>query len=773
MPAAYSQERTAENAGLEEIVVTAQKRSENLQDVPVSIQALSTAKLQELHITNFDDYAKFLPSVSFLGDASGGPGYEHVYMRGVSSSVLENHSGSLPTVGVYLDEQPVTTIDGVLDIHIYDIARIEVLAGPQGTLYGASSEAGTIRIITNKPDTAAFAAGYELGANQVDHGGTGGSIEGFLNVPLSPIAAIRLVAWDEHKAGFIDIVPKSYTFPTSGITFSDAPFVKKDANYVDTRGGRAALKLDLNDNWTMTPSVMGQVTSTGPGPFGFNPAAGDLNTYQFFSDATRDSFTQSALTIEGKISDFDIVYSGAYLARNQHESEDYTDYSLDYDAANGPYTLDNAGHLINPAQHIIGRDHYTKISNELRVTSPKENRFRMTAGVFLQRQVHDILQDYLVDNGGDALGSVPPNNLSVPGWPGTWWLTDEQRVDRDAAVFGEANFDITDHLTATAGIRHYTFDNTLYGFYGFNSTVDSGEGVGSCFPGSQPFRGGPCVDLDGKSEGSGNSPKLNLSYKFDPDHLLYVTWSKGFRPGGVNRNGGGTLPPYQPDYLTNYELGWKTTWFDHRLRFNGAVFDEEWKNFQFSFLGPNSVTIIQNAGQARIRGVEGDLEFAATQGLTLSGGFSYTDAKLTQAYCPGGPAVCLVPGTENYAPSGTQLPTTPKLKADATARYTFAMGAGYVGNLQASVVYSGARWADLRIIARDELGEMPSYAMADFTVGMEKGNFNADLYVNNAFDRRAVLSRYAECDITTCGQTAVYDLPSTPRLIGIKFGQKF
>ena len=177
---------TAENAGLEEIVVTAQKRSENLQDVPISIQALGTAKLEELHVTNFDDYAKFLPSVSFLGDATGGPGFEHIYMRGVSASVLENHSGSLPTVGVYLDEQPVTTIDGVLDIHIYDIARVEALAGPQGTLYGASSEAGTIRIITNKPDPTHFSAGYDLGVNNIDHGGVGGSIEGFVNIPLSP-----------------------------------------------------------------------------------------------------------------------------------------------------------------------------------------------------------------------------------------------------------------------------------------------------------------------------------------------------------------------------------------------------------------------------------------------------------------------------------------------------------------------------------------------------------------------------------------------------------
>jgi iron complex outermembrane receptor protein len=770
VPAVYSQERTAENAGLEEIVVTAQKRAENLQDVPISIQALGTAKLEQLHVTNFDDYAMFLPSVEFISE---GPGFEHVYMRGVSSSVLENHSGSLPTVGVYLDEQPVTTIDGLLDIHIYDIARVEALEGPQGTLYGASSEAGTIRIITNKPDPTAFAAGYDLGVNDVSHGGVGYSVEGFLNIPLSPDAAIRLVAWDEHKAGFISVVPKTITFPTSGIAFSDAPFVKKDANDVDTRGGRMALKLDINDSWTITPTVMGQVTTTGQGPFSYNPAAGDLDTWQWFNDSTRDSWMQSALTVEGKISDFDIVYSGGFLARNTHEFEDYTDYSLFYDqaSATGKYFLDNAGKLINPAQYIKGRDHYTKVSNELRVSSPKQDRFRMTAGVFLQRQIHDILQDYVVDNGGDPLAA----SLSVPGWPGSVWLTDEQRVDRDSAVFGEAAFDITSQLTLTAGVRHYTYDNTLYGFYGFGSgfAFGSSEGNATCFPGSQPFRGAPCVDLNGKSEDSGNTPKINLTYKFDPDHLIYATYSKGFRPGGVNRNGGGTLPPYLPDYLTNYELGWKTTWDNHRLRFNGAFFVEDWKNFQFSFLGPNALTIIENAGQAQIRGLETDLEFAATEGLTLSGGFSLLDSKLTQAYCPGGPSVCLVPGTEDYAPSGTQLPTTPKFKGDLTARYSFGLGGGYQGNVQASEVYVGPRWADLRIIARDELGEMPSYAITDFTASIEKGGLTTQLYLNNAFDNRGVLSRYAECDIEKCGQIAVYDLPVQPRTIGLKFSQRF
>jgi outer membrane receptor protein involved in Fe transport len=282
------------------------------------------------------------------------------------------------------------------------------------------------------------------------------------------------------------------------------------------------------------------------------------------------------------------------------------------------------------------------------------------------------------------------------------------------------------------------------------------------------------VDLDGKSEDSGNSPKLNLTYKFDPDHLIYATWSKGFRPGGVNRNGGGTLPPYLPDYLTNYELGWKTTWDHHRLRFNGAFFVEDWKNFQFSYLGANALTIIDNAGQARIKGVETDLEFAATEGLTLSGGFSLIDSKLTQEFCKGeDPSMCGQPGYEEYAPTGTQLPTTPKFKGDVTARYTFAMPGGYQGNLQASEVYVGPRWADLRLVARNALGEMPSYEITDFTASIEKGGLTTQLYLNNAFDNRGILSRYAECDIQECGQIAVYDLPVPPRTVGIKFSQRF
>ncbi len=302
------------------------------------------------------------------------------------------------------------------------------------------------------------------------------------------------------------------------------------------------------------------------------------------------------------------------------------------------------------------------------------------------------------------------------------------------------------------------------------------EGIATCFTPFVPFHGAPCSDLNRGTSGSGNSPKLNVTYKFDPDRMIYATYSKGFRPGGVNRNGGGTIPPYQPDYLKNYEFGWKTTWFDNRLRFNGAVFREDWSNFQFSYLGPNSLTIITNAGQARIDGLETDLEFAATQSLTLSGGFSLLDAKLTQTFC-GDPSICAAPGFdpstyEQYAASGTRLPVTPRFKGNITARYSFPI-ASYKGFVQGSAVYVGERTSDLRTLAANALGDEPAYTVFDFSAGVEMGSFHYSIYLSNAFDKRAVLDRYAECDVLLCGAIAKYDVPNQPRTIGVKFGQKF
>jgi iron complex outermembrane receptor protein len=775
MAPAYAQEGAGPNQ-LEEIVVTAQKRTESLQDVPLSIQALGTAKLEELHVASFADYAMFLPSLSYQnGGQSGGPGFTRAYMRGVASGGDGNHSGSQPSVGTYLDEQPVTTINGALDVHIYDIQRVEVLAGPQGTLYGASSQAGTIRIITNKPDPAGFAAGYDLQANAISKGGNGYLAEGFVNLPLSDNAAIRLVGWTRHDAGYIDNVYGELTYPTSGITINNADRVKKNYNDSDTTGGRAALKIDLNDSWSVTAGVMGQ-DQTVNGSFGYRPTT-DLALTRYHKEATTDRWAQAALTVEGKFSNFDVVYAGSYLTRKDSIDLDYADYSYYYDSCcgYGAYVYDDTGEYIDPTQYIIAKDEYKKQSHELRISSLNDGPLQYVAGVFMQRQEHNIEQRYVIDNlAGPDTVVVDPGSLWVTGWPDTWWLTKQLRIDRDYAAFGEVTYALTEKLSVTGGIRFFETDNSLEGFFGFGLTNPFYPVLGEpqCFR-DDAIKGAPCTNLDKEVKESGNTPKINFTYRFDPDRMVYATYSEGFRPGGVNRRG--NLPPYKADFLTNYEVGWKTSWAGNTLRFNGAIFVEDWKDFQFSFLGQNALTQIANAGSARIKGVEADLLWAATDNLTLSAGAALLDAKLTKAYCGilGDDGKDLSPCPEEpLAPNGTQLPVTPKFKGNVVARYDFNLGS-YGAHLQGAVAYIGSRYPELRTAQREILGKEPAYTIADFTAGVARGGYTLELFVSNVFDERGQLDRWAQCDATICGISGTYITPTMPRMVGVSFGKRF
>ncbi|HEY0651419.1 TonB-dependent receptor plug domain-containing protein, partial [Phenylobacterium sp.] len=281
--------QTSAEAQLEELVVTAQKRSENLQDVPVAVTALSTQRLDQLQVSDMNDFIKFLPNVTINTSA---PGFAKIYMRGIASGENGNHSGPLPSVGVYLDEQPVTTITGPLDIHVYDIARVEVLAGPQGTLYGASSQAGTIKIITNKPSTSAFEAAYDLEVNSVSHGDIGYGFEGYVNQPLGDRAAVRLVAWALHDSGFIDNEAATLTYPTGPVTINNNNLAENDFNETDVYGARLALKVDLDENWSVTPTLNMQRTEAD-GTFSYDPGRGYLNVARFRPDTSDDKWYQA------------------------------------------------------------------------------------------------------------------------------------------------------------------------------------------------------------------------------------------------------------------------------------------------------------------------------------------------------------------------------------------------------------------------------------------------------------------------------------------------
>ena len=745
---------------LGEITVTAQKRTENVQSVPISMDVLTTDKLTEMNVSDVSDWTKLLPMVATsTSQGAYQPGFGQISMRGVESGSNGNHSGPQPSVGIYLDEQPITTAVGAIDPHIYDIQRIEALAGPQGTLYGASSEAGTIRIITNKPDPSAFSASVSQELNSVDNGGTGFITEGYVNIPFASNIALRVVGYDKRDAGYIDNVLTERTFPTSGITVNNANALHDNYNTANTRGGRAALKIDLNDNWTITPTVMAQSAQVH-GIYAFDPSIGDLEVSHRFPEQSEDRWVQSALTVQGKIGNFDLVYSGAHLNRSDHYDQDYSDYSFWYDTlyGYGAYIHDNAGNLIDPSQYIHAADKYRKTSNELRISSPKDYRFRFVAGVFDEKQSHDIFQDYLINN----LGS----DLSVTGYPNTIWLTRQKRYDDDNAVFGEMSFDITDHLTATAGARFFHTENSLKGFFGYAAGYSSSEGEAACPPGSPPFEGAPCTEFDKKVTQSDHISKGNLTYKFDDSKMVYATYSEGFRPGGINRRG--TLPPYKADFLDNYEVGWKTDWLDNRLRWNGAVFEEKWKDFQFAVVGANGLTEIRNANQARIRGLESELAWSATYNLVLSAGLAVYHSQLTENYC-GTLDANDNPVTDCDAPlaaKGTQLPITPKVKGNVTARYNFDAW-GQQAYVQVAAFGVGRRRSDLRDLENSILGDLPGYGSVDLSTGFKYNQWSFDAYLKNAFDDRGQIARYAECQPTICGGTT-YIIPIQPRTVGIR-----
>jgi len=812
-----------------EIIITATKREENLQNVPIAVTVLGNRKLDQLNISNFEEYTKQLPSVSYQN--FGAPGFTVVYMRGVATGGDGNHSGSLPSVGSYLDEQPITTIGGTLDVHIYDIARIESLAGPQGTLYGASSEAGTIRIITNKPDLGKTYGRIDGELNKVDHGGVGGKLEGMINLPIGRSAAFRAVGFYQHDAGYIDNVFGERTLcgdtiygpdpdhpgeeiavgcVHNGFHYENSKFVKKNFNDVTTYGGRAALKVDLDDNWTILPTFMYQ-KSTTHGVFWMDEGLGDLQTQRFQNEIAKDRFWQAALTIEGKIANFfDVTYAGAYMDRPRYTTSDYTDYTVAYDNYYESYGgiayyqnyRDDQGNLVSPRQHITGTDHFKKMSQELRMATPADRPIRGIIGAFYQDQKNHIFQDYFVD--GLA------TSLSVTGYPGTVWLTNERREDRDRAIFGEVNWDVLPNVTLTGGLRFYWFNNTLYGFAGFGpypGAVYSHTGESRCLPvitdpndpnfglhdPNVPFATGnsgldiPCYDVadlaaDGsavprRSKGAGHIHKLNAQWKPQDNLMFYATWSRGFRPGGINRQP--DAPPYQPDFLTNYEAGWKTTFWGSRLRWNGAIYHQKWEGVQFSYLGPNSLTVVQNGRSANVNGIETDINYVQG-GLSLTLAGAYTDAKTKGNICHAAIVVdpspdCSghdshIPPRDDYivVPSGTRLPITPKFKGSATARYTWPMWTGNA-HVQGVVAYQGSAPSDLDPLQNELIGKIHASTVVDMFLGYDWSNYSAELFTTNIFDDRNEIARLVVCSI--CTQVKI--IPGRPRTFGLRLGAKF
>ena len=782
--------------GIEEVVVTAQKRAQNLQDVPISIQTLGNETISDLGIQDFQDYAKMLPSVAMTPSVGAGSSFTLVYMRGIATAGDGQATTSQPSVGMYLDEQPITTIQGNLDVHMYDMARIEALSGPQGTLYGASSQAGTIRIITNKPDLNEFSAGYGLEGNMVDGDDSGYVAEGFVNIPLADNMAIRLVGWNRSDAGYIDNVLGSRTFPGVASTTADDIVITNTAtaednyNTMDTIGARASLRVDLNDSWTVMPQVMYQ-KQEGQGSYGEDLSdfvTDDLSVTHFQNEFTDDEWYQLGLTIEGSIGNFDVSYAASYLNREVDGSFDYSDYSYWYDTAyttgyyadlhfanSGPRAVPNmffpdAGTRVMGGAYFTNDDGYKKTSHELRISSPQDNRVRALVGLFYQNQEHDFQQHWRVDGLADSM--EPNQDNPNPRFDSTVYLNSLDREDTDEAVFASLSYDITDDLEVTVGTRFFKPEVTVKGFFGFGlgfTPMWSSNGENRCnlFPtGQADYKDKPCLNVDKGINESENVSRVNLTWQISDDHMMYGTWSEGYRPGGINRAPG--AGNYTSDFLTNWELGWKTQWMDNTLQFNGAMFKEEWDDFQISFTGANAITQVANGPSAQVLGLEGQLLWVPTENLTLSGAFTFIDSELLSDYAnfdSDGNVTAVL------APKGTALPVTADFKGNIVARYTFEAG-GYDSHIQGAFSYEGERGSSMNQADNAIRGDVPSNTFLDLSAGIATGSYSVDFFIKNATDEDAPLLLTSQCSAGTCG-TQNYGVIARPRTVGVRFSRDF
>ena len=802
-----------DSGGLEEVVVTAQKRSENMQDVPISIDAISTEKLEQLNINNFTDYVRMLPSVAATPSIGAGAGFSAVYMRGIVTGGDGQATTSQPSVGTYLDEQPITTIQGNLDLHLYDVARVEALAGPQGTLYGASSQAGTIRIITNKPEIGKFSAGYALEGNTISDGGNGYVAEGHVNIPLGDRSALRLVGWKTKKAGWIDNLRGTRLFrgdvstAADNFTVNNNDLAKDDYNTLDTTGARAALRIELNDDWIITPTAQMQ-DQKSRGHWGDDLSSFAPGTYavkHFREEYSKDKWYQLGLTVEGQIGSLDVTYSGNHLDRDVDASFDYSDYSYWYDNlyTSGYFAglfLNNAGGRPNPAQSFINNDAYQKQSHELRLSTDPTKRVRGLIGFFYQKQTHDFEQPF--GNIPGLADAMLMNRDEPTGakFPGVVYLNSLDRVDTDKAVFGQIAYDITDSLELTVGARFFKPEVTVKGFFGYGlgfgpartppqfdpatgkpepgSLATGGSGAFSpvgqgwsktgewrCKSQAQ-YKDAPCQNVDKGISESDHISRVNLRYKASDDAMLYATWSEGYRPGGINRNP--FAGDYISDFLTNYEFGWKTTWMDNRLQINGALFLQQWDDFQVSFQGGNGITQVDNGPSADVKGIETQLQWLATDDLLISATAAFYDSELKSDYCDkdsSGNCASI------KAPKGTALPITPKFKGNVVARYGFGLGS-FEAYVQGNVAHSGKAASRLALDANDAIGDIEANTTADLSAGISKDNYSIDLFVQNVGNEDAALYKTSQCAESVCG-VQPYGVRPQPRTFGIKFTQKF
>ena len=721
-----------QQASLEEIIVTARQRSESSQDIPMTIQSLSGDDIQKRGITTLEDFSRFVGNLSVQTTA---PGQNTIVFRGVSDG-----GGFLvdPTAAVYLDEQPMSMTSMAPDVYPVDIARVEALAGPQSTLFGASSQTGTIRVITNKPDASEFSGDIGLGMSGVAKGDNGYDFDATVNIPvIKDKLAIRLSGFSAEDGGFIDsVLGTTVVDAYSGLggLKTNAGSVENDINNVEWSGGRISARWLVSDDWTATLSSNFQdITANG-----FNDmdgTVGDLETVKFYDEFRTDDWTQTSLVIEGDLGFAQLTVAGSYYDREtayQHDTQTYTAYFM--------YTF---GTYLGYATYDFGTDPVGYLTNiqenksdvlEVRLTGSGD-KVDWTVGAFYMDS--DETWDFRSYVDGYA------NSPAFAAWAGyaayynltiaptdAWWRSNQTTQREDKAFFGEIDIKLTDRLSLLAGGRWYEVDRNIEYFV-------------------EKPAGNPNLATPGRSASDdGFIPKFGLQYDLTDDLMVWGIYSEGYRVGGTNRGRGmPTLPvDYGSDIVENTEFGLKSTWNDGKVQVNATLYEMQWNDMQLEVTDPSFAigepwqAVVANLGDASISGA--DLDVKAVIGENLQVGFNIT--RIFHAYvdAPESYADPRFPGGQ--APLGLTSKSDLPLFADTSyslyLEYTtqldlFDGGDAYV-RFQHS--YSGDSLNQVNDGGNAPRQAQGDYRISDLVMGYEMGDWKAQLSLSNIGDERGV-----------------------------------
>jgi outer membrane receptor protein involved in Fe transport len=750
-----------DSSGLEEVTVTAERYKSTIQDTPISISALTGDQLTAAGLTRIQDIAHEIPGLS---TRSAGPGLTEYEARGLASN-----GGAAPTVGFYLDEIPLSppavSQSGkvVIDPDLYDIERVEVLRGPQGTLYGSGSMGGTIKVITNQPKLGLFEGSVQGTVSDTDGGGGNYSGNLMLNVPLGEVFSARIVLSDLYRSGWINNITVS-PFPVDLATKTQGDVlagpvtnVFKDANDERLSSGRLSLLFKPSDDLSVIATAFTQSLRMGGydlidgSPDSATPSRVYDAHYEAFPlrEIVRDAISIFGLTVNANVGFADFTSASSYFGRTGVQTQD----------ASESIYWSNQGGTPFVSVPYSERDPSRQLSQEFRLTSHDIGGLHWVAGAF-DSNLHSVWNEI-----GQSPANVTP---TIP--DGAYFISWNQYGVRQTALFADGSFKFTDQWKLSAGVRWYEYkshqDEYSWGYDGPNSTP-------------------PAMSQITHASDKGFNPRVNLSFTPTPDLTAYTTISKGFRPGGANQ----ILPPptsppfcqagalqFGPDAAWNYEIGEKAKLFDNWLTINSDVYYIKWTGIQQVITLPCGYQYYNNAGDGRSFGPELEINAKLSTEFTASLSGAWTDAKITHpnaSYTSFLTNVASFPDGVTHPCNTTTACTAPIMNV---AKDTASLSLTYATNVMDDYKLS-ARVADVFVGSSYDVAyyfgyKLPSYSLANARVGVAHGDWSADLFVDNLANKVALMTANNTSFQFNIPQVVRY-ATNQPRTVGVQLNYKF